>query len=121
MLVQVDEQQLIELLAQNKEMKEDIYLLLSSVNYFTEFLPKDLGNTGEAPSLPMLMIKMGPVVKQFMEQMKSPQMQFTIETLKNIHAKYVSKIQPATQQIETGAKAITTGNNGNPDGELTKQ
>ena len=112
MLLQVEETQLNELLRQNKEMKEDIYLLLSSVNYFTEFIPKDLGgNTTEAPSLPMLMVKMAPIAKRFMEQMKNPQMQFTIQTLKEIHEKYV-KIQQPTQQNKT----LSTGTNGTENG-----
>ena len=117
-LVKVEQEQLNELLRQNKEMKEDIFLLLASVNYFAGFLPKGIEKEKEMPSMAALMLKMAPMVKNFMAQVNSPQMMFTINNLKTIHDKYGNQIQQPVKQIEnTGANQP----NWPTDGELPKQ
>ena len=99
-IIKVERAQMEELLRQNKDMKEDIYILLSSVNYLKEFIPKDIE---EGPiNAPALMFKMMPLIGDFMKQMKSPEMLVIIENLKKIHSKYAGQIQQPNQQIEIG-------------------
>lgn len=116
--VSVEKDQLEELLRQNKEMKEDIFLLLASVNYFTEFLPKDLLSGTEPPSITTIMFKAMPMLKKVMAQKESPRFQFVLSNLKTLHSKYANQIQQPVKQIEnTGANQP----NWPTDGELPKQ
>ena len=109
--VTVDEQQLNELLRQNAEMKADIGILISAIDFFRPLFEKVNLSGTEKIGFTGIMFKLTPVLKSVFENRNNILIQNQVNDLKTLFEKYGQ-----VQQLSEQNKKLTTGT----DTELTK-